>query len=323
MPLVVRPEWIGRRVVVRRVLASDAGARFSDTVGDLVRVDDDQVEIDSARGTVRIDRAVIAEARLVEASTAAQLDLERIAAEGWRAADTEWIGGWLMRADHGWTGRANSALPLRAPGRPMAEMVAATVGWYAQRGLRARIHVPMPARRLLERFLADTPFRERDEVPEIGTWQPGPWIDVLTGRLDHMPAQFADGVTIASTPDPEWLALCRDGTVPASGTALLARHERVAFVEVRAGGEVAAIVRGAVDEGWLGVTGLEVAIGRRCQGYGRAAMAAVVRWARTEYGASRGYLQVDAANTAAAALYSSLGWWPHHAYRYWDHTPRS
>jgi N-acetylglutamate synthase len=323
MPPVVRPEWIGRRVVVRRVVGSDAGPRFSDTVGDLVHLDDERVEIDSVRGTVQIDLAAIVEARLVEASTAAQLDLERVAAEGWRPAETEWIGGWLMRADHGWTGRANSALPLRAPGRPMAEMVAATVDWYAQRGLPARIHVPMPARRLLERFLADTPFRERDELPDTGAWYAGPWIDVLTGRLDHMPAGLSDGVTIASTPDAEWLALCRDGTVPASGAALLARHERVAFVKVYADGEVAAIVRGAVDEGWLGVTALEVAVAHRGRGHGRAAMAAVVAWARAEHGAVRGYLQVDAANTAAAALYGSLGWWPHHSYRYWDHTPRT
>jgi GNAT superfamily N-acetyltransferase len=323
MPPVVRPEWIGRRVVVRRVVGSDAGPRFSDTVGDLVRADDERVEIDSARGTVQIDRAAIAEARLVDVSTAAQLDLERIAAEGWRAAETEWIGGWLMRADHGWTGRANSALPLRAPGRPMAEMVAAAVDWYSQRGLPARIHVPTPARRLLERFLADTPFREREELPETGVWHPGPSIDVLTGRLDQMPARLSDGITFASTPDGEWLALCRDGMVPATGAALLARHERVAFVKVYAGGEVVAIVRGAVDEGWLGVTALDVALARRGRGYGRAAMAAVVAWARAEHGAVRGYVQVDAANTAAAALYGSLGWWPHHSYRYWDHTPRT
>ena len=323
MPPVVRPEWIGRRVVVRRVLGSDAGPRFSDTVGYLVRADDERVVIDSARGTVQIDRAAIAEARLVEASTAAQLDLERVAAEGWRPAQTEWIGGWLMRADHGWTGRANSALPLRAPGRPMAEMVAATVDWYARRGLPARIHVPMPARRLLEGFLADTPFRERHEVPETGAWHAGPWIDVLTGRLDHMPARLSDGVTIASTPDADWLALCCDGTVPGSGVALLARHEQVAFVKVHAAGEVVGIVRGAVDEQWLGVTALEVAVARRGQGHGRAAMAAVVAWAKAEHGATHGYLQVDAANTAAAALYGALGWWPHHAYRYWDHTARS
>jgi N-acetylglutamate synthase len=319
----MRPEWIGRRVVVRRVVGSDAGPRFSDTVGDLVHLDDERVEIDSVRGTVQIDLAAIVEGRLVEASTAAQLELERVAAEGWRAAETEWIGGWLMRADHGWTGRANSALPLRAPRRPMAEMVAATVDWYAQRGLPARIHVPMPARRLLEGFLADTPFRERDELPDTGAWQPGPWIDVLTGRLDHMPARVSDGVTIASTPDAEWLALCRGGAVPAFGAELLARHERAAFVKVYADGEVAAIVRGAVDEGWLGVTALEVAVGHRARGHGRAAMAAVVAWARAEHGAVRGYLQVDAANTAAAALYGSLGWWPHHSYRYWDHTPRT
>jgi N-acetylglutamate synthase len=323
MPRVVGPEWIGRRVVVRRVVGSEGGPRYADTVGDLIRADAERIVIDSSRGTVQIDRTAIAEARLVEASTAAQLDLERVAAEGWRPAETEWIGGWLMRADHGWTGRANSALPLRAPGRPMAEMVAATVDWYAERSLPARIHVPMPARPLLEQFLADTPYRERDEVPETGAWHAGPWIDVLTGRLDQMPAEVSDAVTIAASPDAEWLALCRAGTVPASGVALLARHDRAAFVTVRASGQAVAIVRGAVDEGWLGVTALEVADRHRGEGHGRTAMAALVAWARAEHGASRGYLQVDAANTAGAALYGSLGWWPHHSYRYWDHSARS
>ena len=323
MPRVVRPEWIGRRVVVRRVVTFDGSPRFSDTVGYLIRADAERIVIDSSHGTVQIDRAAVAEARLVEASTAAQLNLERVAAEGWRPAETEWIGGWLMRADHGWTGRANSALPLRAPGRPMAEMVAAAVGWYAQRGLPARIHVPMPARRLLERFLADTPFREPDEVPDIGAWHAGPWIDVLSGRLDHMPAQLSAAVTISATPDADWLALSRAGTVPATGVALLARHDRVAFVKVHAAGEVVAIVRGAVDEGWLGVTALEVAVGQRGRGHGRTAMSALVAWARAEHSADRGYLQIDATNTAAAALYGSLGWWPHHSYRYWEHSARS
>jgi hypothetical protein len=49
----------------------------------------------------------------------------------------------------------------------------------------------------------------------------------------------------------------------------------------------------------------------------------VVAWAKAEHGATHGYLQVDAADAAAAALYGALAWWPHHAYRYWDHTARS
>jgi hypothetical protein len=37
-------------------------------------------------------------------------NLERAAAAGWRACEGEWLGGWLLRAAEGFTGRANSAL---------------------------------------------------------------------------------------------------------------------------------------------------------------------------------------------------------------------
>ena len=44
--------------------------------------------------------------------------LERAAAAGWRGAEEEWLGGWLLRATGGFTGRANSALATGNPGRP-------------------------------------------------------------------------------------------------------------------------------------------------------------------------------------------------------------
>ena len=37
-------------------------------------------------------------------------ELEVIAAKGWRAPEEERLGGWLLRAAQGFTGRANSAL---------------------------------------------------------------------------------------------------------------------------------------------------------------------------------------------------------------------
>jgi len=43
-------------------------------------------------------------------------ELEAIAAKGWRAPDEERLGGWLLRAAQGFTGRANGALAQRLGG---------------------------------------------------------------------------------------------------------------------------------------------------------------------------------------------------------------
>ena len=60
-------------------------------------------------------------------------DLERAAAEHWQAADRAALGEWLLRAAGGFTGRANSALPLGDPGMPLPDAVAAVAAWYRSR----------------------------------------------------------------------------------------------------------------------------------------------------------------------------------------------
>ena len=42
-----------------------------------------------------------------------------MAAAHWRGTEEEWLGEWLLRAADGFTGRANSALPLGDPGLPL------------------------------------------------------------------------------------------------------------------------------------------------------------------------------------------------------------
>jgi len=70
------------------------------------------------------------------------IDLERIAAAHWRGTEEEWLGGWLLRAAGGFTGRANSALPLGDPGMPLDEAIAAVTRWYRDRGLPPMMAVP-------------------------------------------------------------------------------------------------------------------------------------------------------------------------------------
>ena len=71
--------------------------------------------------------------------------LESVAARGWRALETESLGDWLLRASGGFTGRANSVLPLGDPGLALGAAVDAAAGLV--RGARAgppRFLSPLP-----------------------------------------------------------------------------------------------------------------------------------------------------------------------------------
>src|SRR5579863_7480490 len=97
------------------------------------------------------------------------IELERSAAAHWRGTDEEWLGGWLLRAAEGFTGRANSALPLGAPGLPLDEALATVTAWYRARGLPPMIAVPTA----LE---AGSPGRDLDQQLAERSWalRPGP-----------------------------------------------------------------------------------------------------------------------------------------------------
>lgn len=238
-------------------------------------------------------------------STADELALEAIAAFGLQPAETELLGGWLLRADSGFTHRANSVLPLRAPRMPLDEALAIAQAWYATRGLPLQIHVPTEARRLLDAELA-----ERGWAAEMLT-------QVRTARLDAVPASTdSPPVEIADAPSDEWLALYRGGGgLAPSARALLARHDTVAFAGLRIDGRVAAVGRGVVDEAWLGVMAVEVDPAYRRQGLASAMMTGLWQWGAAR-GALRSYLQVEAANEAAGRLYEKLGYAIHHEYHY-------
>ena len=309
MPVVVQPEWVGRRVSVRRVVerAPDGRLLFGDVVGELLGVDAQTAVIDTRAGLVEVPVALVAAARQVPASTADELTLETLAASGIRAAQTEQLGGWLLRADHGFLRRANSVLPVRQLGLPLGEAISRARDWYAERDLPLLISVPTEARRLLDA-----------ELGERG-WAPVGESHVMAAGLAHLALPTdAPAVEVGIDPEPDdgWLALYRGGEAePATSRALLTRHDSVAFASARRDGVTVAVGRGVVDGGWLGIAGIEVAPDVRRQGLARQVVTALVSWARP-LGATRSYVQVEVENDPAVSLYRGLGYWVHHDYRY-------
>lgn len=312
MPGVLEPRWVGRRVSVRRVVerAPDGTLRQGDVVGELAGLDAQTAVIEARSGLVEVPVALVTAARIAPPSTADELALEAVVADGIRPAETEQLGGWLLRADSGFLRRANSVLPLRPVGLPLETALDAVRDWYARRDLPVKFQVPTEARRLLDAELGERGWPAEDRT------------HVMAARLDAVsaPATDAPPVDLAAAPDDAWLALYRGGSgLAGPGRALLSRHPHVTFASVRVDGRTVAVARGTVDPApggaWLALNAVEVAPDFRRRGLATAVTAALWEWGRDQ-GAVRTVLTVLADNEPAVGLYERLGYWAHHDYHY-------
>ncbi len=234
-------------------------------------------------------------------------DLELVAARGWRALEEDRLGDWLLRAAGGFTGRANSALVVGDPGRPLPEAVAAVARWYDERGLQPCAQLPGVASRAADAAFAAAGWARDEDVLVLTR-------PLSRGRLDGVP------VHLAPEPDDAWLAgyRHRGAELPPVAPRVLTNAEDVVFASVRltpAPAPLAAVGRGVLTDGWLGVTAVTVAEEHRRQGLASAVMTALRAWA-ADRGAHSLYLQVTAGNAAARALYRRAGLIEHHRYHY-------
>jgi GNAT superfamily N-acetyltransferase len=251
------------------------------------------------------------------------LELERMASAHWRGTQEERLGEWLLRAADGFTGRANSALPLGDPGVPLDAALDYVTGWYAARGLPAMISVPLPL---------------ADDVPGAG-------LDPRTASLDaeltdrgwgtrsgpalvmvaDLPLAVAGGglpagAVLAADADPDeaWLARYHyrgTDTRPPVMREVLASAPDQAFMSIRAESGVLAIARLSIAGGWAGLTAVEVDPERRRAGLGLAITAAACAEA-VERGVRQVFLQVEVGNAGARALYERCRFRYAHRYHY-------
>jgi GNAT superfamily N-acetyltransferase len=312
---VLRQQDVGHRIVVRRFAGIREGRPlFSDVLGELVELSESHITLATDRGRLRVPIGEVHRARRVpparRPTAAAVVALELAADEAWPAPVRGRLGDWLLRGADGWTGRANSALPVGDPDRPLPAAIDAVQRWYAERGQPALVNTPLP--------LAAPVGTELD----ARGWTARPPVLVQTALLAALPpapAQRADlpPVELATTPSDDWLATAheRKGGLPDAARHVLTDVAQIRFAHVYADGRLLAAGRGTVTgEGrWLGLASIEVLPEARRQGLAGRVIRSLVDWGRAE-GATRAFLQVEQRNTPAVALYRGLGFTTHHTY---------
>ncbi|GGN55499.1 N-acetyltransferase [Actinoplanes lobatus] len=302
-------------MVVRRIVGVTGDRTlFTDALGELVDLTETDLTLATAKGTLRVPLREVHRAKRVPPArrphAAAVIALETAADEAWPAPVRSRLGGWILRAADNWTGRANSALPVGDPDRPLEAAIDAVVKWYHDHGQQPLINAPMP--------LAAPVNSALDERG----WTSRPLTLVQTAPLAPLLATPAAAglppVELADAAGDDWYAMVAEhkGTLPAAAIRVLNGVPERVFAQIRdAEGDLVAVARGAVTgpDRWLGVSLVQTAPAARRQGLGRHVMRGLAQWA-AQRGATRAYLQVEERNTAAVALYGRLGFSTHHTY---------
>ncbi|MFI0237302.1 GNAT family N-acetyltransferase [Streptomyces sp. NPDC016845] len=309
---------VGKRVSVRRVSdEGPAGRKFTDTVGVLTSWDDDVLLITRRSGEqVAVDAATLVAGKVVPAEPARRRgpaatypELAHVASRAWRPIESERLGEWELRAAQGFTRRANSVLPVGDPGVPLDDALDRVRDWYAARDLPAYAQTATGAAGAQEMLCAE--LERRGWVREVSAEM----------RIASL-APIGDGregppVVLSREPDEAWLGRYQRKGATEVAFRVLCAGPSVWFATVPGDGEVpAAIGRCVVDGRWAGFAAVEVDPARRRQGLGSAVMTALARRALDE-GASAAWLQVEADNEGARALYDRLGFATHHAYHHY------
>jgi len=220
---------------------------------------------------------------------------------------------WLLPMDPGTVGRARSAVPLHheAPRTAPQRLLERIESRYAARGLPAQLR------------LADLPCF--DELAATlagrGYLAAKPTLTQV-GRLDALRALGAgEPAKVQAEPDAGWTGVfLGPGFDPVDGACrvqALTRARGNLFASVRENGVTVAAGAVSLGHGWAGVHGMRTEQSARGRGLAGRVLAGLAQ-AALDRGFERVFLQVEAGNAAALALYRRAGFQPAWTYRYWQ-----
>ena len=235
---------------------------------------------------------------------------EGIAARAWPAARHQALGGWDLYATDGYSMRINACWPLADPGLPAEKAIDGVEAFYTGQGLA-------PIFKLTEG--ATAPSDLADHLTRRG-YGFGKETLVMTGPLGYTPP--AASVMVSNQLDPAFTAvMAATAPSPGDGAERLAALGRVAqprlFARLDRDGAAAAIGASAVEGDWAGIFGMRTHPDHRRQGLASQILNALLARA-ADHCAKQAYLQVEAKNTGAIALYEAAGFKTVYRYFYWE-----
>lgn len=221
----------------------------------------------------------------------------------------EEMDGWLLPFDRSTIGRAISAVPLHHDGCPVS-VVQSMQARYAAHGLRAAFRV------------ADVPglAATRSEMARLG-YVPQQATLVQVGSATRM-REICDAppAPVSTTPDDAWAApFLTAGFDPVDGAnriQALRRAQNAVYATLCEGNQTLACGTAAFGFGWASIHGMRTVAHRRGQGLAARVLAGLADAALAR-GLERVFLQVEAENTAALALYRRAGFSTAWCYHYW------
>ncbi|MGA9489505.1 MAG: GNAT family N-acetyltransferase [Mycobacterium sp.] len=279
--MVSWPE-LGTRVTVRYRRPAGSVPPLTDAVGHLLDVAP-LVRVQTKTGTVvqfaPEDAVALRTLSDTPLRTKEIRALEHAAAFAWPGTEQHWLDGWLLRAGHGATRSANSAVPLHASADQRA--IPLIADWYRQRGLTPRLAIPDRLLRLSH---------------------PGEHANQMLVRDVHIAAPDPS-VQLSGHP----LTHCE---VPVDVLTAVVDGE-LAFGRLADAAARAAVTDAPDGTQWVGVSLIRAADLQA----GRALCEALLAWGAAR-GATRGYTRISDDDQAGAALARSLGFALHHHARY-------
>ncbi len=234
--------------------------------------------------------------------------LEDLSHRSWPPLVLAPLGGWTLRAGAGITRRINSAWPRRPCTLTPEQLLAATRSWYARQGLPPMVQL--------------SPANAPPLAEHLEGWTVSDEVLVLEGPLTA--AARAD-VRVDGWPTEDWWSVATRTAEHQvghgrrePGEAILRKIAKPSgYAVAYDGDEPVAVGRGVVDGRSLGVFTIGTLAGHRGRGHGRAVMGALGAWA-AGLGATSTWLQVEAGNAPARALYADLHEVYSYAYASWQ-----